>query len=104
MIKKLNMVWQVHLSKSAEKQYEKLKKSGRTRPSIVDVIDFLIIELKEKGPERNNWPNYCKLSKYTYHCHLKKGHPTYVACWEIMDPKFNHIEVYYVGTHEGAPY
>jgi addiction module RelE/StbE family toxin len=100
----MNTFWQIRLSKSAEKQYEKLKKSGRIKPSIVDVIDFLLIELKEKGPERVDWPNYGKLSNDTYHCHLKKGRPTYVACWKVMDAKLKHIEVYYVGTHESAPY
>jgi hypothetical protein len=100
----MNMNWKVHLSKTASKQYEKLKKSGQIKPSIIDIIDFLVIELKEKGPERLDWPNYSKLSKDNYHCHLKKGHPTYVACWKVMDSKLKHIEVYYVGTHEGAPY
>lgn len=94
----------MRLSKSAEKQYEKLKKSGRTRPPIVEVIDFLILELMSKGPERRNWPNYSKLSDDMYHCHLKKGRPAYVACWKVMDCKLKYIEVYYVGTHEGAPY
>jgi hypothetical protein len=100
----MNTAWQVRLSRNAEKQYEKLKKNGRTRPSIVDLIDFLVIELQEKGPERVDWPNYSKLSDDKYHCHLKKGHPTYVACWKVMNSKKKNIEVYYVGTHEGAPY
>jgi hypothetical protein len=38
------------------------------------------------------------------HCHLRKGRPTYVACWRIIDKKTKQIEVYYVGSHEGAPY
>jgi hypothetical protein len=38
------------------------------------------------------------------HCHLIKGRPTYVACWEVKDPKNKILEVYYVGTHEKAPY
>ena len=99
-----SVLWQVRLSKSAEKQYVKLKKNGRTSPSITDLIDFFVLELKEKGPERVNWPNYSKLSKDIYHCHLKKGRPTYVACWKVFDSQLKHIEVYYVGTHEGAPY
>ena len=68
------------------------------------MIDFLVLELKNKGPERVDWPNYGKLGKATFHCHLKKGKPTYVACWAILDGKLKQIEVYYVGTHEGAPY
>ncbi len=99
----MNSSWEVRLSESAGKQYRKLKKSG-TKPSINDTIDFLITELRKMGPERVNWPNYSKLSSNTYHCHLKKGRPTYVACWKIMDLKLKRIEVYYVGTHENAPY
>lgn len=33
-----------------------------------------------------------------------KGHPTYVAIWEIMDKEIRLIEVTYAGTHEKAPY
>lgn len=100
----MSTTWQVRLSTSAKKQYKKLKKSGRSKPSILDIIDFLLVELQGKGPERIDWPNYSKLSKDTYHCHLKKGHPTYVACWKVFGSQYNNIEVYYVGKHEGAPY
>jgi hypothetical protein len=95
--------WTVHFSKRAAKQYEKLKRSG-VRPPINDAIDFLVIELKNKGPERMEWPNYSKLSESSYHCHLRKGHPTFVACWVVLDRTLKHMEIYYVGTHEGAPY
>lgn len=95
--------WVVCFSNKAEKQYEKLKKSGR-RPPVNDMVDFLVIELKRKGPERVNWPNYGPLSDVTFHCHLKKGKPTYVACWTVLDYKLKIIEICYVGTHEGAPY
>ena len=95
--------WSVRFSTKAEKQYEKLKKNG-SRPSINDSIDWLVLELISEGPERFNWPNYDKLSGATYHCHLKKGKPTYVACWVVLDDKLKQIEIYYVGTHEGAPY
>ena len=50
------------------------------------------------------WPNFGKLSDTKYHCHLVKGKPTYVACWEIINKSLRKIEVYYVGTHEIAPY
>lgn len=53
----------------------------------------------ENGPEAPNWPNYGKLGSMTYHC----GRPIYVACW-TADKKNKTIEVYYAGTHEGAPY
>lgn len=54
---------------------------------------------------------YEELAKYSFinkgkssfhHCHLRKGKPTYVACWAVTNE--NKIEVFYVGTHEGAPY
>lgn len=95
--------WDVRFSAKAEKQYEKLKRSGK-RPPVNDIIDFLVLELKSKGPERKDWSHYSKLSDNTYHCHLKKGKPTYVACWVVLDEKLKRIEVYYVGTHESAPY
>jgi hypothetical protein len=59
---------------------------------------------------RKNWPNFGPLYKQkgvpdnAYHCHLKQGRPTYVACWKIEDKKVKIVEVYYVGTHENAPY
>ena len=95
--------WSVRLSNSAEKQYTKLKRSG-TKPCITDVIDFFVMELQQEGPFRSNWPNYSRISKGFYHCHLKKGRPTYVVCWTMIDEKQKQIEVCYVGTHEDAPY
>jgi hypothetical protein len=92
--------WEVCLSNKAKKNYERLKNNGR-KPSVVDLINLLMLELEIKGPHRSNWPNYGKLGKGDYHCHLKKGHPTFVACWKVFGKQ---IEVYYVGTHEGAPY
>jgi hypothetical protein len=96
--------WDTRLSQGAEKQYRKLQYCGQKKPSIIDLIDLLMMELQAKGPERKNWPNYSKLSKDTYHCHLKKGRPTYVACWRVFSTEMKKIQVYYVGTHEGAPY
>lgn len=95
--------WSVRFSTKAGRQYERLSKSG-VKPSINDTIDLLVMDLENDGPERFNWPNYDKLSGTTYHCHLKKGRPTYVACWTVLDYKLKYIEIYYVGTHEGAPY
>ncbi|MBS0616155.1 MAG: cytotoxic translational repressor of toxin-antitoxin stability system [Verrucomicrobia bacterium] len=93
----------MRLSNYAQKQYEKLRRAGH-RPSINSLIDFLLVELAEEGPIRKNWPNYGKLSENMHHCHLKKGRPTYVACWVVVSEKEKKIEVFYVGTHEGAPY
>lgn len=65
---------------------------------------LLIKEMELLGPTIGNWPNFSKLSKVEFHCHLKKGKPTYVACWEVVNKKIKLIEVCYVGTHEKAPY
>ena len=87
--------WTVEFSRQAGKQYDKLKRSG-SRPSINDTIDVLVLDLQRKGPELPDWPNYRPLveMKEHYHCHLRKGRPTYVACWRIIDKKAKRIEVY----------
>lgn len=96
--------WNVAFSRDAKKQYEKLKRSGSKKPSVNDVIDFLALDLQKNGPNLTKWPNYGALGKNRFHCHLKKGRPTYVACWRVIDKQTREIEVYYVGTHEKAPY
>jgi hypothetical protein len=68
---------------------------------------LLVADLEIRGPcPGDKWSNYSKIvgSKEKHHCHLIKGRPTYVACWEVLDKKQRQIEVYYVGTHENAPY
>lgn len=95
--------WNVDFSIKAGKQYNKLRISG-SRPSINDVIDLLVLDLRKNGPQAPTWPNFGPLEKDHFHCHLRNGKPTYVACWRILNKKTKQIEVYYVGTHEGAPY
>lgn len=70
---------------------------------VLDQLAALISEIEKRGPVRGNWKNYSKLSPTKHHCHLKAGKPTYVACWEEKNGTIE-IEVYYVGTHEKAPY
>ena len=99
--------WEVDLSRDAKKQYKNLTRSG-LKPSITAVIDALVADLKLNGPVLINWPNYgviyeSKKRSY-YHCHLRKRKPTYVACWELINEQANKIEVFYVGSHEDAPY
>ena len=60
----------------------------------------LINDLTEKGPVQINWPNYSKLSKDEYHCHLSYS---WVACWKCEKESIL-IEVYYAGSREKAPY
>ncbi len=65
-------------------------------------------DLEASGPSTSGiWKNYGKLkgsNRGQYHCHLVKGRPTYVCCWEVIDKQVKILEVYYVGTHEKAPY
>lgn len=98
------MRWQVSIK-------SKLAKSLKNRKKIPMEVESatiaLMAELEAFGPAVN-WPNYGKLKNQgkhidRRHCHLRKGKPTWVACWEV-DAKSNVIEVYYVGTHEKAPY
>ncbi len=68
--------------------------------SIQDKMATLLLNLEEKGPIRNEWPNFSKLGKDLYHCHLARK---WVACWQYEDNSIL-IEVYYAGTRENAPY
>jgi hypothetical protein len=61
-------------------------------------------DMEVNGPIRGEWPNFSALSDNSYHCHLKKGRPTYVAIWEVKNKEIKLIEVTYAGTHEKAPY
>lgn len=90
--------WTIEFTSSASKQREKIPAKIRA------LIDLLTGEMELKGAIRSNWKNFSKLTGDDYHCHLKKGRPTYVACWRIISKKTQTIEVYYVGTHENAPY
>ena len=92
------MGWRVNFSGKAAKQYRGLS------AGVKESSDALIREIERQGPVRGNWKNYGKLGNECHHCHLKSGRPTYVACWEVVDKTEKIVEVYYVGTHEKAPY
>lgn len=92
------MSWHVRLSRTAEKQKNKLSKP------LCQILYALLGDIEASGPIRGDWPNYSKLADGRHHCHLKKGKPTYVAVWEVLDKKIKLVEVQYVGTHEKAPY
>lgn len=99
------MNWTVDFTTSASKKKENL-------PSKVkDALAFLVTEMETSGPIKKDWPNFSKLDKSkknipanSYHCHLQKGRPTYVASWSVENKKLKIIKVFYVGTHEDAPY
>ncbi len=93
--------WSVRAARSVDKQAPRLSEN------IMLKLKLLFMDLATKGPAAPGWPNYGKLhgSKGDKrHCHLQKGKPTYVCCWEVIDKKRKIIKVYYVGTHEKAPY
>jgi mRNA-degrading endonuclease RelE of RelBE toxin-antitoxin system len=90
--------WRIVLSSKAAKLYRDLPEQ------IKETMIFLIREIELLGPVRGTWKNYGKLGRDSHHCHLKSGHPTYVACWRVLSKTERFVEVYYVGSHEKAPY
>lgn len=96
------MHWKIQFTNKAAKQVALLK------DPVVLALQVLIDNLKTIGPAPGkHWQNYGKLhgrkNEDKRHCHLLKGNPTYVCCWEVFKSE-QRIEVYYVGTHEKAPY
>ncbi len=98
------MSWGITISSKTSKQLKVLQDEN-----IYLALQLLVEDLKQKGlAPGKHWHNYSKLGgqKKTIdkrHCHLTKGKPTYVCCWEVYKSQ-NRIEVYYIGTHEKAPY
>ena len=94
------MLWDVKFTGKAKKQ-------TRDLPTEIREIFFaLVLEIEKIGPARVSWPNYGKIkgTKDCYHCHLRKGRPTYVAIWKVKNKANKIVEVKYVGTHENADY
>jgi mRNA-degrading endonuclease RelE of RelBE toxin-antitoxin system len=91
------MNWTVSFTGTARKQAAKLP--GKIRALLFQ----LARDIEAMGPVRGDWPNYSKLNDNRHHCHLKKGHPTYVAVWR-EDRGTVSVEIIYAGTHEKAPY
>jgi hypothetical protein len=96
------MAWDVEIVGKAKKKKKNLPDGVR------DSFYFLIAELRLKGAVLPHFPHFGKIrgKKGAYHCHLTGGsHPTYVVCWRLTPQnEIEIIEVYYVGTHENAPY
>ena len=81
------MNWEIKIPTKVGKQIKKLPKAARS------ALLLLMRDLESNGPSTGGgWKN------------LSKGRPTYVCCWEVTDKKLKITEVYYVGTHEKAPY
>lgn len=96
------MTWKIIIPTKVGKKILKLPKS------VQSGVLLLIRDLEQHGPATSGgWKNYSKLQGMDgdkRHCHLSKGRPTYVCCWEVIDKKLKVTEIYYVGTHEKAPY
>lgn len=92
------MTWTVEIARQSIKQVVKLPTRAK------EALTELIRDMEKNGPIRGDWPNFSTLSNNRYHCHLKKGRPTYVAIWEVRNKEIKLIEVTYAGTHEKAPY
>lgn len=97
-----NKKWTVIFHRKAIKQIQKLPEG------IQSELLLLTRDLEIYGPGTSgHWKNVSKLQGFAsnrYHCHLIKGRPTYVCCWECKNKTLRILEVYYVGTHEKAPY
>jgi hypothetical protein len=96
------MHWSIRFTTRAAKQAKLLE------DRVLMALQVLINDLKKTGPAPGkHWHNYGKLhgkkQSDRRHCHLIKGNSTYVCCWEVFKSE-RYIEVYYVGTHEKAPY
>ena len=97
----MNIKWTIIPAKKVEDNAVKLTER------VLLKLRLLFADLTSEGPAAFGWPNYGKLlgkDSDERHCHLQKGRPTYVCCWRVKDKKRKIIEVYYVGTHEKAPY
>lgn len=96
------MSWKIKIPTKVGKQIIKLPRAAQAATLL------LIRDLEKNGPATGGrWKNYGKLKGMPgdkRHCHLSKGRPTYVCCWEVIDKELKITEVYYVGTHEKAPY
>ncbi len=96
----MTLEWTIDIVGQAKKSGKHLSKEATMS------FAALLLEMRNFGPYRSNWPNYTKMKnkKEDYHCHIEKGRPTYVVCWRIANKNKKIIEVYYAGTHEKAPY
>jgi len=91
-------MWEIKTSKKTAKQIQSLP------AHVKKALTALVADIRVLGPVRGNWPNYSKLADGSHHCHLKNGHPTYVAIWKEIEGDELLVRITYAGTHENAPY
>ena len=77
-----------------------LKEVEKMPQAVQERLAALLEDLREGGPVQPGWPNFSRIGKETYHCHLARK---WVACWRC-EGKSLIIEVYYAGSRENAPY
>ena len=87
-------MYQVLLGRRVLRQIERLPYG------IQEKLGNLVQDLQSGGPLQPMWPNFSRLSRNKYHCHLSHK---WVACW-YHDKGTLRIEVYYAGSRENAPY
>lgn len=88
--------WEVIIKRKVQRKIAKLP------DNIIEKALALAIDLRHNGKNPGpKWHNFSAIGGSKYHCHLSYS---YVACWEIKDEKICLMEVYYVGSREGAPY
>ncbi len=103
------MPWKVYINKRAAKKAKLLPRMARS------ALHLLWRDLEECGPVQPDWPHFGKLRGRSneWHCHIKRGRPTYVVCWKNrkyspVERREQHaegeIEIFYAWTHEDAPY
>ena len=76
------------------------RKLWKLPANVQKLLKILVLDLEERGPIQEGWPNFSALEEGRYHCHLTRS---YVACWK-WDKGSIEIEVYYAGSRQGAPY
>ena len=95
--------WTAVFSREAGKQFEKLRRSG-SRPPIADAIGLLMMDFKKVahistiGLTMRLWRQDISIAIFV------RANPLMLLGWRIVHKQTQYIEVYYVGTHEGAPY
>lgn len=77
-----------------------LKNAAKMPLPVQRKLKMLVNDLALIGPVLPAWPNFSKLSRDEYHCHLAHK---WVACWRAGEGEIE-IEVYYAGSRENAPY
>ena len=91
----MTVSWTVNVTKRAIKRAKKLPKP------VLQLFEALLLDLTKLGPIQSEWPNYSKLTRGRYHCHLNYS---FVAVWEVTDNEIRILEVTYAGSREDAPY